>query len=523
LNNGIVGEGDLKTVVENLILKNSDGYSYLELANKADYVQRDALYFGTVKIDLSPKHIYSGISKYDPSFGINEKQLIETNLKYLSERFYNNDEVIWFSRLLEKVIASILLSENFNLSWLDSYNDSQFERLICQKRDKNNNHVNISRNWTKRAKKIINKRIKFGKVFGLEDKFDPVPIGGDVIDAEYGVVGKRESKRGLLEYPFKDGVLVTLDYAEGTYNTMLADSGEGENRYQVRVFQDVDQRRIKPLLKILHNLSPHLSFSHVAEVRSGLGQLLSSTGTVRYDNTYGLSDSVVNSLARVLESMWDDDEADLGSLFSEFRNGLKTYDSVWRSAENSIWLMTDGNYLGAPNPTGSTNRFRGVVTGLLSLPIRLLQYSKPKNFLRRVKETALQFVRDGENDPKRGDIFEAACLLDRILDQRSEFQFFLNGLIEVDPNSPRANRDVNEHDIIELRYKETGDCEIVIYACTISENYKSKDRSSLSNIGTHIHDNVFEGVKISTRHMVPKDMEQDEWNPEIEDAGTNFH
>ncbi|MHC1571513.1 MAG: hypothetical protein ACXQTM_03945, partial [Methanosarcinales archaeon] len=59
--NGL-SEEDLEVIIKDLVNKENDGYRYLSLADKADFVQRDALYFGTVRIDVSPKHLYSGIS-----------------------------------------------------------------------------------------------------------------------------------------------------------------------------------------------------------------------------------------------------------------------------------------------------------------------------------------------------------------------------------------------------------------------------------------------------------------------------
>jgi len=54
-----LNEEDLEVIIKDLVDKENDGYTYLSLADKADFVQRDALYFGTVRIDISPKHLYS--------------------------------------------------------------------------------------------------------------------------------------------------------------------------------------------------------------------------------------------------------------------------------------------------------------------------------------------------------------------------------------------------------------------------------------------------------------------------------
>lgn len=103
----------LKTIIRDLIDTEDDGYKYLNLADKADFVQRDALYFGTVRLDISPKHLYGQFATYMPKFSISEEKLIESCLNYLTERFYNNHEIVWFSRLYEKILASLIISNNF--------------------------------------------------------------------------------------------------------------------------------------------------------------------------------------------------------------------------------------------------------------------------------------------------------------------------------------------------------------------------------------------------------------------------
>jgi len=86
-NIAVLGDADLEVIIRDLVDKESEGYYYLNLADEADFVQRDALYFGTVRIDVSPKHLYSGISRDNPRFSVSEEKLMEYNLKYLTERF----------------------------------------------------------------------------------------------------------------------------------------------------------------------------------------------------------------------------------------------------------------------------------------------------------------------------------------------------------------------------------------------------------------------------------------------------
>lgn len=114
-------DNQLEIIVKNLIDTESHGYKYLNLADKADYVQRDALYFGAVKIDVSPQHLYREASMYNPKFSVSEEKLIESNLEYLNERFYEHENVLFFSRLYEKILASLIISKSFDKKWLENY------------------------------------------------------------------------------------------------------------------------------------------------------------------------------------------------------------------------------------------------------------------------------------------------------------------------------------------------------------------------------------------------------------------
>lgn len=117
-----------KIIINNLIDSENDGYKYLELADKADFVQRDALYFGTVRLDISPKHLYGPglLGEESDFFSVDERKLLENSLDYLRERFCESDKARWVSGLLGKVVAYLVLNKNFKMKWLEKYDDPQF-------------------------------------------------------------------------------------------------------------------------------------------------------------------------------------------------------------------------------------------------------------------------------------------------------------------------------------------------------------------------------------------------------------
>lgn len=518
-----LSDENIKVVVENLIDKESDGYRYLSLANKADYVQRDALYFGTVKIDVSPKHLYGGMSQYEPQFSVSEEGLIEANLNYLKSRFYKNKNVISYSRLYEKIVASIIISSNFKMEWLHKYNDSEFERLITLNRDKKDKPVSLPKRWVKRAKKLFDptdKSFDFRHVFSLSD----VPIGKDVIDSEYELIGKGHSKRGLLEYPFKKGILISVDFK--TKNQQFGSAfGDGDyESHSVHLFQNNSKCIFLPLIRTVEKLTPYMSFSNVKKIKKAIAKKLSPTGSVRFEDSDAAANiQVLKSLSSAIYSIQNKDSNFVKKLFSSITK-IKTYKSVYRNFENRFWALTKGNattsFGDAKMRREENEQFIDVARGLLLSPVRLLQYKEPSMCLNRVKKEIINLIDDDDfQKVKKGDLFEAACLIDLILCKRGEYQLFLNGMVVYDPEKRKAERDENEYDIVEIRINNNN-AECHLYSCTISSNYIDKDRNKLDSFARHIHDNEFNELGINTYHAIPED--RSTWNSKYENAGVKY-
>lgn len=157
-------DDDLEIILKCLVEPEDVGYQRLQLADKADFVQRDALYFGTVRLDIAPKHLYSGLVSDAQDAGISEERLIDVNLQYLQEKFYDSDDIICFSRLYEKIVASLLVIEEFREDWL-SYDDDQFKRLICENLNKENKPENLEFALVDKAKALFDGNIIFDEVF----------------------------------------------------------------------------------------------------------------------------------------------------------------------------------------------------------------------------------------------------------------------------------------------------------------------------------------------------------------------
>jgi len=509
--NGL-SEEDLEVIIRDLIDKENDGYTYLNLADKADFVQRDALYFGTVRIDVSPKHLYGGISRYNPSYSVSEEKLIEYNFNYLTERFYDNPIVICFSRLYEKIVASLIISKNFKLEWIEKYDDVQFRRLICDGIDSDNERVKLPPTWLKRAKNLFEKKINFSLIFNLKGVF--FQKEKDVIEIEYELIGKRESERGLLTYPSNTGILLAIDYLNKVpvYSNYQA--------FSIRVFQNESNRSFDELLNIIRNLSHYLSFRHVNAIRRGLARQLSWTKEVRFSN-----EAVIRAISDAIQSIENDGykKGDFIEKYLESISNISSFGELWHNFENQLFWKGQIDYFLEQHRKELEKRiYEEFTKGLLSLPVQLLQYKSTKRYLDEIYDKLLEKISSDISDDKKGDFFEALVLINKIRTKRGKFQFFLNGMVVIDSDKPRDKQDDNEFDVIELLINEKGQAECWIYACSIADDYELKNKEQITNLADHIHE-VFPALIVRTRYVIPKDKNAGEWAPKEEDAGRNYN
>ncbi|HEC87491.1 MAG TPA: hypothetical protein ENI49_06495 [Thermoplasmatales archaeon] len=514
-----LNDEDLKIVLKDLIDTENDGYRYLELADKADFVQRDALYFGTVRIDISPKHLYHGLSRYKPSFSISEERLIETNLDYLAERFYDDPDIVWFSKLYEKILASLLISKRFELDWLKDYDDAQFKRLISEGLSKDNTKVGLPPSWTGRAKKLLNKEIKFSKIFDLDNLF--FQKGKDIIDIEYELIGRTESERGLLTYPFDNGILIDINYPR---KNVFPPFDPEYRQISITLFQDNSNKKFIEVLKVVKNLTKYLSISHVKIIRESLGRELSWTKEVRIDPFD--KHHIVNAIAKAVLSIENEGRKKLKFIkgFLNDVSRISTFGELWHNFENQfLWKENILHFIKEQQEDLKDLRVCQIFGhGLISLPTRLLQYKTTKKYLDEIYEKLKENISSADSKDDKGHFFEALCLIDKIRTKRGEFQFFINGMTVVDPQESKDKQDQNEFDIIELRINDAGKAECWIYACSIADDYRSENREQLTKLADHLY-KVFPELIIRTRYLIPTDKSNGEWNPREEDGGRNYN
>ncbi|MFW6017100.1 MAG: hypothetical protein ACOCRK_11730, partial [bacterium] len=515
-----LNDEDIQVIIENLVKKDSDGYKYLNLADKADFIQRDALYLGTVKLEISPEHLYNELLKYKPNYSIDEKELLDVNLNYLTSRFYHNPDVVCFSRLFEKIVAAIIINSGFDFKMLEEYNNMEFKRLICYNLDKNNSkRFSSSNQWIKRAKELFNGELSYTRFIELDNV--SFPDKKDSIDIEYYLVNKRDSQKGLLTYPWEKGVLLSIEYKgkfEENLNEYMAIISEND-RYSVTIFKNNEERNYIDLLNLINILVKHLSImTHINKIKVNLGKDLSWTGDARIDNSIVIN-SIKDAIFSIENSQFNKGEF-VKNYLREIQN-IKSYQELWENnINNFFWFSTILSEIQISNV-----RYDNFIKGILSLPTKLLQYRSTVTFLNIIYDELLQMIKQETSSDIRGNYFETLCLLERIKtssDFPYIFQIFLNGLVFVDYNQENSNMDKNEFDIIELIINSNGQAECIIYACSIADDYRNKDIEQLTKLVEHIN-SKYPDMIIKTKYMIPHNKLINNWNPKIEDAGRNYN
>lgn len=512
-------EIDKKIIINNLINADSPGNQFLQLADKADYVQRDALYFGTIKIDISPKHLYKN-SLLDIFSITEEEEFLDQNLDYLYDVFYNNSEVILFSKLYEKIVASIIHSEKFDIKWLQEYDDDSFKWLIRKSKDRDNKKIDLDQLWVERADKLFNHHFSFNHIFQLQGV--QFPKGKTIIDIEHQLIGIVEPKTKILSYPFDRGILVSLDYSHIEFfdDTAYFPLKEEETLYiDIDLFQNKKQKDLTELVKIVANLSQFLSPEDNAKIRNGFGNLLSWTGKHKIKNS-----PVLTALAEALIKI--DEERDPSDLFLvEFVDNLSKnaeFEEFWKKPHLTFWkevIVVDLKKYIENSPENKRDAYQRILIDLLDLPIKLLQSESSRGYFEKICENLIKKINEPGEKAKRGNYFEALSLLTRILNSEGKFQFFISGHTVVDQNQ-KESEDKNEYDIIEIRLNDLETVELWIYSCSISAGIEANNRKQLNRLYSDIRKR-FPELKIRVRFLVPENGRAKKWTPKMKETGMN--
>jgi len=508
-----------KIIIGNMIDEDSDGYKFLMLANKVDFVQRDALYFGTARIDISPKYLYTKTNLLEsiPEYSVNEKELIESNYRYLRGRFYENYKVRYFTRLYEKIVASLIMSKNFNLSLLEKLDDIQFKRLITENNLSTNKSVGLPNFWIDKAKKLFDQEIIFSTVFRLTNiSFKKQSIFG----LEYKLLQQKRSKRGLLRYPFEKGILLDINYnIEHKYPIYSKYQDFSISIFQESIANNEDQKRMfTEILKVISQLSRHCTIKHTEKIKMGLCQQFSWTGLARINNI-----SLIEVISEGILNIEKKGQNKKKFLYDFIKTimGIKTFKELWYNFENYAWFSRH-KFLYSAEKEKAFENYKLFVNGTLNLPVRLFQFKSTKYFIDEIYKELIDMISTEQDRGKKGNIFEALGFLKRLTDSNEQYRLLISGMIVIDPNKPKVKMDENEFDVIDLFINEHGEAGCHIYACSIADNYKKNNEEQLRQLASHIHDH-YPQLIIRTFYAIPENMKENNWNPKVIEAGSNWN
>jgi hypothetical protein len=353
--------------------------------------------------------------------------------------------------------------------------------------------------------------ITFDLIFEIKNV--GMPRQKSIIDVESELVSKKPSKLAFLSYPFEQGILVSVDY--GVYRSIFPPYAP----FSIRLFQDKERRCLAPILAVSKLLSFYLSINQTNGLRSSVGNQISWTHNVRFDNK-----ETVRAIAKAIQSIEERSERVQDSFVSRYLTSLirlKTFRGLWRNLDNfsffSEWRQT-GIGLGTTEKDKET-AYEGFAAGLLSLPVKLLQYTSTARFLDEIYRELLELTQLEDSADSKGLFFEALCYLYLILNHKSEFELFLNGMVVVDPTKSLDKQDNNEFDIIEFLLNDEKKPECHIYACSISGDI-AKNEASLRRIVNSVHER-FGDVVVRSWYMKPIGKPAD-FTPSSEETGIQF-
>jgi HD superfamily phosphohydrolase len=512
----------LKKAVSNLLDKKNDGYKYLELADTADFVQRDALHFGAARFDISPKHLFNRFSEIRPSstsekklvdYDTPEGKLLNRHLDYLKERFYDVPEVVWFSALYEKVLAFLIRHKSFDLKWLEDCTDDQFKEVILSKRNSSYSRQKSLKTWIERTQDLLENRSRFEETLTVSKV--EFPEDKSAIDVECELLKVNKGSISLLAYPFVRGILLVV-HCNKNQGAEL-ESAPNASSYSIKLFQDRSNKRLLPLLQFIQRLVPYISSQQVQEVRAGLGVQISWSKHVRFEgeriervlsDTLKLIDKESKSTKRTFAETLIKQTATIPAF--AFAQRAQLYNTLERIIPEVVPEEDLHEAL-------ESLQYSTAVERLLMTPVKFLRRKSIAKLIDEIYRKTMD--RLALEDGDKGNIFETLCIVDRIRTKQGDFQFFLYGPIVRDT---KQRKDETEFDIVEFVIAEKKNPECCIYACSISDDFEKKNKEQIKAITKHIH-SIFEDATVTSFYMVPTNKNANDWQPKLEPTRYNFN
>jgi hypothetical protein len=497
-------------VAKSLIDQQNHGYKYLMLADMVDFVQRDALYLGAVKLEISAEHLYRQYSKDRRMIEsvprlidaeIYEGRLMLAGESYLSDVLYKRDKVPWFTNLYEKIVAFLINHPNFEFSWLEELNDAQFKNTIVGSFDTTYRSAFLPNKWTNLAKNLFDGNYNFQKVFSISQlDYDQ---DKDIVDLECKLIGVRKGSPAYFSYPFDRGVLLLTHYAASESGIL-----PGFAKFSLELFQEQSRQRLFPLLNVVKQIIPLIEPSGIDELRQGIGDYVSWSDKMEFSNS-----TIEEKLGEALERLNDQthESGEFTEAFFDHLSGLMSFAPILMKAFHKKLTEIDLEVLFTPKKLSiqiDKLKLELLIDVILHSPVRYLQQKRVSQFLNKVRGELAEMMQSSKTE-ELGYIFETLCIVDLILSKRGSFQFFL---YRSTIRNPQKRLTENEYDIIEFLIDDGKQARCNVYACSIRATYESDNRTKLMKIVSEI-DEKFEDAVVMAYYMIPTNRGSNDWNP----------
>ncbi len=431
----------MQEAVRNLVDSNYIGYDYLKWANRADYIQRDGLYFGTVRLDISAKHLYKR-DFLNPIRPTDEWALLAQNRTYLVNHIYEPPRLKGEIASYEHMLAHFMSMQNFDAGWMLEWSDLELKDFL--ETGKYENERIIYAKAAQRGEQFLKQQSMLDRgltVYGISHSSDG-PAGLEDSFVEH-------TGTGLFRYPFEDGFAIRPEIS-GDQELVHDD----KMRFDVGFYVADDKLNGHRFFSTLNQALMYSEIRHQQKTQRALGALLTHEERCEISN-----ESIQRCISEGLKEIWHRDPRNFRELWDMFEKA-KLWECLWNNFANFWQLMEVRQFLDRANDPENESAydemFQKLARSLLAFPVVVWSYKQPNSFLKKLKDCLWSIFNDNNDGGERGCLFEAICLVDRILDGSDVGKWiYINGLeiyqeIETDANESMEVMPTKEFDIIEM-------------------------------------------------------------------------
>lgn len=384
--------------VQNLVNEESIGWKYLDYANRADYVQRDALYFGTARLDISHRHLYQR-DFLNPPLATDEWSLVDQSLSYLRTHIYETTELRGQIALFERLLAHLMCMQNVEATWLLDWDDGHLRGLLEEGRAHGKQVIYAEA--ADRSRTFMNRQTEMQRGLTLRSVSHPARGSAEL---EERLVDR--SGTGLFRYPYDDGFVI--DAKPVTPQTLLP---AGWSQFDVDFYLSQGEVAGRKLFACLHKTLPYSDLTYWLEAQEALGRILTGVEVCHIANG-----PVIEAVEKALRALWQRKRSAFDNLWNLLE--LKTlYRDLWANFENFTSLITCRQWLveRSEEPPGTIDQvFARMSRSILAFPGSTWRFKRPAAFIEELARSLWELYETEEDRGCKGNMFEAICLTERL-------------------------------------------------------------------------------------------------------------